>query len=103
MKLVLLQDRTASLESLDSVRDLLQNDLKENELEIEITNCLSNINHYVKDYVLIISHPHPIYEQDCCMSVLELASKDKIPVIITYIVKRHPHVDEIEAIGKIWD
>ncbi len=99
---VLLQDKSSSLEALDSVRDLVKFELEPfidtDELTIDITRCLSHTDCPIDQYQLIISHPHTAEADNCCVPHICALHEKKIPVILTY--KEYSNTDKINAIAQ---
>jgi hypothetical protein len=100
MKKVLIQDKSSTLEALDSLRDLVQMDFDGDDLEIEVTDCLAEAKLDIIKYDLIISHPHIVAPANsCCLSRIERVRKKRIPIIFTYkVVTRE--AEELRAISK---
>jgi hypothetical protein len=82
MKKVLIQDRFASDEHINTLTDLLFWYIKDPDLRIEMVGCLKRAQNPVTDYDLIISHPHVL--ERCCVPLIEHATREKIPVVLTY-------------------
>ncbi|SRR3989344_3126568 len=97
MKRVLLQDNFQSSEYINSLKDLLNEDISNPEIDLDFSFCLDRTTHNLLGYNLIISHPH--LESDCCLPVIKKALQNNIKVVLLYKSKR-PHGEAIRAIAK---
>src|SRR3972149_5558928 len=83
MKRILIQDKTLSLDTLDSIKDFVEGDFKEKTVEVDFASCLSEIRREPTDYNLIICHPH-IRPRSCCIPYLVRANESNVPMVFTY-------------------
>ncbi|MEK6912641.1 MAG: hypothetical protein AABX26_01650 [Nanoarchaeota archaeon] len=96
MKRILIQNKSRTSATLDSLKDLVQGDF-EGRLEIEATMCLSETELEITKYGLIICHPH-IKPNSCCVPYFFKARASKVPVIFTYVVKTE-ETETLEAMS----
>src|SRR3989344_3395807 len=97
MKKVLIQDRFASIEHIESLKDLMTVRVNPELAEIDFAFCLGEFKDRILDYDLIISHPHT--DDDCCVPLIENAHQNEIKVVLFYKTER-PHGKEIEALAQ---
>ena len=97
MKKVLIQDRFSTQEHVNSITDLLNDDFKDKQIELDIVFCLRQAKFPIQNYNLIISHPHVF--DNCCVPLIEQAVRENVPVVFTYHTK-YPYGDEIKAIAQ---
>lgn len=97
MKRILIQDKSLSEDTLESLMDLVQGDFDKNKLEIEATMCLSETELEITKYGLIICHPH-IQPNSCCVPYFFKARASNVPVILTYKTKTKGS-EELEAMS----
>lgn len=84
MKRVIIQNRSFWTQSFqDTLKDLVQGDFEDRNLEAESTTCLSKTERDIAEYDLIIAHPH-IIPNDCCLPYLKRARENRIPIVIVY-------------------
>ncbi|MEK6812143.1 MAG: hypothetical protein AABX76_01145 [Nanoarchaeota archaeon] len=96
MKRILIQNKSRTSATLDSLKDLVQGDF-EGRLEIEATMCLSETELEITKYGLIICHPH-IQPNSCCVPYFFKARASNVPVIFTYVVKTE-ETETLEAMS----
>ncbi|MFH1310862.1 MAG: hypothetical protein ABIH65_00460 [Nanoarchaeota archaeon] len=97
MKKILIQDRFSTDSHIDSLKNLLELEFKDKQIEFNLVFCLRGAKFPIIDYNLIISHP-PIFD-NCCVPLIEQAVRKNVPVVFRYHTK-YPHGNEIEAIAQ---
>ena len=96
MKRILIQNKSGTSETLDSIKERVQEDF-EGRLEIEATMCLSETEFEITKYGLIICHPH-IQPNSCCVPYFFKARASNVPVIFTYKTKTKG-IEKLEAMS----
>ena len=100
IKKVLIQDRFASLEHIYSLKDLLKDDINNDEIELDFVFCLNEFRDEITSYSLILSYPH--VDGNCCLPIIEKALRDSIQIVFLYKSK-FSHGEKIEAIAQNLD